>query len=137
MPDLKTFADEVFSAQPFTRWMGAELIAAGAGHAEIGLAIADHHRQQHGFVHGGVLSYLADNALTFAGGLALGGDALTSEFKINYLRPARGNYLVARARSIGTGKRQAVCQCEILSKKEDGSEQLCALAQGTIISVAP
>jgi len=26
--------------------------------------------------------------ITFAGGLALGGNALTSEFKINYLKPA-------------------------------------------------
>lgn len=30
--------------------------------------LRDEHLQQHGFVHGGVISYLADNALTFAGG---------------------------------------------------------------------
>ncbi|MGP5081274.1 hypothetical protein ACTXJ8_05620 [Corynebacterium variabile] len=30
--------------------------------------------QQHGFFHGGVLSYLADNSLTFAGGTAPGDD---------------------------------------------------------------
>ncbi len=136
MPNLKAFAQEVFASQPFTRWIGAKLLSVGADHAEIGLTISGHHRQQHGFVHGGVLSYLADNALTFAGGLALGGDALTSEFKINYLRPARGDFLVARARTVGKGKRQAVCQCEILSR-EDGGEQLCAIAQGTILPVGP
>ncbi len=135
MSDLKAFAAKVFESQPFTRWMGAELISVGPDHADIGLSVCEHHRQQHGFVHGGVLSYLADNALTFAGGLALGGDALTSEFKINYLRPARGDRLVARARTIGKGKRQAVCQCEIMSE-EDGGAKLCAIAQGTIISVA-
>ena len=30
--------------------------------------LAEHLKQQHGFVHGGVLAYLADNALTYAGG---------------------------------------------------------------------
>ena len=33
------------------------------------------------------MSYLADNALTYAGGTALGSNALTLEFKINYVRP--------------------------------------------------
>nr|WP_237475214.1 PaaI family thioesterase [Xanthomonas sp. LMG 9002] len=79
------------------------------------------------------MSYLADNALTFAGGLALGGDALTAEFKINYLRPARGTRLIARAQSIGKGKRQAVCRCDIVSV-EEGGEGLCAVAQGTIVT---
>ncbi|MET3662878.1 PaaI family thioesterase [Aquamicrobium ahrensii] len=135
MSDVQAFAAEIFNSQPFTRWIGAELVSVGSDHADIGLHVSGHHRQQHGFVHGGVLSYLADNALTFAGGVALGGDALTSEFKINYIRPARGGYLMARARTIGKGKRQAVCQCEILSNEDSGSH-LCAVAQGTIISVA-
>lgn len=136
MSDLQAFAAEIFNSQPFTRWIGAELVSVGPDHADIGLHVSDRHRQQHGFIHGGVLGYLADNALTFAGGIALGGDALTCEFKINYLRPARGDYLVARARTIGKGKRQAVCQCEILSD-ENGTSRLCAVAQGTIVPVAP
>ncbi len=42
---------------------------------------------QHGFVHGDVLPYLADNALTVAGG-SVPGAAVTAEHKINYFRPA-------------------------------------------------
>lgn len=69
--------------------------------------------QQHGFVHGGAVSYLADNALTYAGGSLLG-DAVTSEFKINYLRPATaGDRLLAVATALGGGKSQAVCRCDI------------------------
>ena len=37
--------------------------------------------QQHGCVHVGVVSYAADNTLTYAGGTALGGPVVTSEFK--------------------------------------------------------
>ena len=39
-------------------------------------------QQQNGFAHGGVLNYLADNALTFAAGTRLGVGVLTVEYKI-------------------------------------------------------
>jgi uncharacterized protein (TIGR00369 family) len=130
--DLKAFAREIFASQPFSQFMGAQLLDSGPGYAEMSIPIVDHLKQQHGFVHGGVISYLADNSITFAGGLALGGNALTSEFKINYLKPAIGSHLIARARTKGAGKRQAVCQCDIYAV-ENGQEKLCAIAQGTVV----
>jgi uncharacterized protein (TIGR00369 family) len=133
MDDLSAFARGVFEAQPFSRYIGAQLKDIGPGTAELSIPIVEHLQQQHGFVHGGVISYLADNAITFAGGLALGGDALTSEFKINYIKPAKGAELIARAHAKSAGKRQAVCQCEIFAV-ENGQETLCALAQGTVVS---
>lgn len=135
MDDLQEFARQVFESQPFSRFMGAQLTNSGPGTAELSIPIVDHLKQQHGFVHGGVISYLADNSITFAGGLALGGNALTSEFKINYLKPAVGSLLVARAHAKGAGKRQAVCQCEVYAV-EDGEERLCAIAQGTVVSTS-
>tara|TARA_R100000365_G_scaffold3395_1_gene11068 strand:- start:10037 stop:10462 length:426 start_codon:yes stop_codon:yes gene_type:complete len=134
MDSFYNLARQVFDAQPFSCWLGAELTRAKADGVTLVLPIADHHKQQHGFVHGGVISYLADNSLTFAGGIALGGDALTSEFKLNYLRPAKGARLEARAKARSTGRRQAVCHSEIYVI-EDGQETLCALAQGTITSL--
>jgi len=86
-------------------------------------------------VHGGVISYLADNAITFAGGIALGGNALTAEFKINYLRPGIGSRLIANAQARSTGKRMVICQCEIYAVDGD-SQKLCALAQGTVVLAA-
>lgn len=132
--DLTAFAHSVFNAQPFTRFIEAELSAVGPGTAEIRVKNRPDLQQQHGFLHGGVISYLADNALTFAGGLALGGDALTSEYKINYASPAVGDTIVARAESLVTTKRQSVCQCSIYSVK-DGEEKLVAVAQGTIVAI--
>lgn len=130
--DLLKFARQIFESQPFSQLIGAQLTSIGPGNAEISIPIVDRLKQQHGFVHGGVVSYLADNSITFAGGLALGGNALTSEFKINYLKPAVGSLLVARAQAKSVGKRQAVCQCEIYVV-EDGKEKLCAIAQGTVV----
>ena len=133
--DLQAFAKSVFDGQPFSAFIGAELGECGPGVAEIRIPLEPHHLQQHGFVHGGVLSYLADNTITFAGGLALGGNALTSEFKINYVRPARGQRVVARAMAKAHGKRQAVCQCDLFAVDGD-VETLCAVAQGTVVAAS-
>ncbi len=134
MTDLLSFGRKVLASQPFSVLVGAELIAFEPGKAELGLQLKPEHLQQHGFAHGGVVSYLADNALTYAGGSVLG-DCLTLEFKINYLRPAKGARLVARARVAGSGKNQAVCQCDVFTVDPDGQEKLCAAAQGTIWKV--
>lgn len=131
--ELEQFAHDVFDAQPFSQYIGARLTKVGPTSAELTVPIADQLKQQHGYVHGGVISYLADNSITFAGGLALGGNALTSEFKINYLKPATGSVLIGRASAKGVGKRQAVCQCEVYAVQDD-QEILCAIAQGTVVS---
>ncbi|MFH8474916.1 PaaI family thioesterase [Streptomyces sp. NPDC018000] len=132
--DLTGFAHSIFQAQPFSMFLGAELTSVGTDSAEIRLINRPEIQQQHGFVHGGVLSYLADNALTFAGGLALGRDALTAEYKINYVRPAVGALVIARAKATATTRSQAVCQCSVYVASEQGEERLVAVAQGTIVS---
>ena len=126
---------EILAAQPFSRLLGVEIGAVAPCRVELRLALRPELQQQHGFAHGGVLSYLADNALTFAGGTALASDALTSDYKINYLRPAVGELLIARAEAVNAGRTQAVCRCDVFAVK-DGIEKLCAVAQGTIVKLA-
>jgi uncharacterized protein (TIGR00369 family) len=125
---------EVLASQPFSQLIGAELVSLSPGRCELHVPITDAVKQQHGFVHGGVLSYAADNALTYAGGTALRVPVVTSEFKINYLRPAIGERLIARAEAVHTGKSQVVCRCDVFVLK-DGVEKLCAVAQGTIAAL--
>ncbi len=122
----------VLASQPFSVLVGAELAALSAdGHAELRLPVRQDLQQQHGFLHGGVVSYLADNALTYAGGAAMAVPVVTSEYKINYLRPAIGDLLIARAECVSRGRQQAVARCDVFVRK-DGEEKLCAVAQGTI-----
>ena len=82
-----------------------------------------------------MLGYLADNALTYAGGTALGGGAITSEMKINYVRPGVGELLIARAEAVAVSRQQAVCRCDVFAVA-GGVEKLCAVAQGTIVRMA-
>lgn len=133
MSEMLAFGRRILNDQPFSRLLGAELTAFEAGIAELALAIRDDFLQQHSFVHGGVVSYLADNALTYAGGSVLG-NVVTSEFKINYVRPAVGARLVAKATVLHSGKRQAVCECKVTAFGDKG-EVLVAVAQGTITKI--
>lgn len=132
--DMKQVANQIFKSQPFSQFLGAELKNVQDNSVEIEITLLDHHKQQHGYAHGGVISYLADNSITFAGGVALQGDALTSEFKINYVKPALGDRLIAKATAKSIGKKQAVCIAEIYAVHQ-GQEYLCSIAQGTVIKV--
>ena len=134
--DLLQRGRELLAHQGFSRLLGAELEAFEPGSAELSLAITPQLLQQNGFVHGGVVSYAADNALTYAGGTAMRVPVVTSEFKINYLRPAVGERLIARAEAVHTGRNQAVCRCDVFVLR-DGEEKLCAVAQGTIAALPP
>jgi uncharacterized protein (TIGR00369 family) len=131
MEDMLTWARQVLASQPFSVLLGAEMLSFSEGSAELKIPIKDELKQQHGFVHGGVVSYAADNALTYAGGSVLGPGVVTSEFKINYVRPAMGEFLVARASVVHAGKNQVVCRCDVYVS-DKGIESLCATAQGTI-----
>ncbi|MBO9515739.1 MAG: PaaI family thioesterase [Variovorax sp.] len=122
---------QALASQPFSVLIGAKLHALSDGMVELQLPVTEKVTQQNGFVHGGVVSYLADNALTFAGGTAMHVPVVTAEFKINYVRPALGERLVARAKAVHVGKAQSVCTCEVFTV-ESGQEKLCAIAQGTI-----
>lgn len=125
---------EVLAAQPFSLLLGAELMQLAPGQCELAVDLREELLQQHGCAHGGVISYLADNALTYAGGSALGVPVVTGGYRIDYLRPGVGQRLVARAQAEHVGKSQAVCRCEVWVVK-DGAEQRCALAQGTIVAL--
>ncbi|WP_214403262.1 PaaI family thioesterase [Pseudonocardia lacus] len=129
------YAQGVLDAQPFSRLLGARLTEFGDGAAVLELDIRDELRQQMGFVHGGVLSYAADNALTFAAGAAIGPGLVTAGLTIDYLRPATGRTLRARARVVRAGRARVVCRCDVEALDEAGEPTLCAVAQGTIATL--
>lgn len=133
--ELTVFARKILEQQPFSVLLGTRLESITPGKVELRLALRRELQQQHGFAHGGVVSYLADNAITFAGGSVLR-DSVTAEYKINYVRPAIGEELIARAEVASNGQRQAVCRCEIYASR-NGELKLCAVALGTIARAEP
>lgn len=130
-------AQQVLEAQPFSTLLGARLTAFGSGQATLELDIRKDLLQQNGFVHGGVLSYAADNTLTFAAGTVAGAGVLTTGFTIDYLRPASGTVLRAHAQVVRAGRSRVVCRCDLWVLDDEDTETLCAVAQGTIAVSQP
>jgi uncharacterized protein (TIGR00369 family) len=123
-------AQSVFDGQAFTALIGARLTRFEAGVAAIEVSYRPELLQQHGFLHGGVLAYAIDNAITFAAGTVLGTSILTAGMSVVYLRPASAS-IVATATVVGRTKRQAVVTCEIHAVDADGNDVLVATGQGT------
>lgn len=133
--DSLTTARRVLAGQPFSAMLGAEIVECGPDGVVIELGVRADLMQNNGFVHGGVLAYLADVGLSFAAGYAIGAGVLTAEIKVNFLRPAVGEKLVVRAKALVAGRIQGVSRCEIYVVA-DGVERLCAAAQGSVLRIA-
>ena len=102
---------EIFYSANFIRDLDIRLDKFAEGICETSLVVQERMRQQHGFVHGGVIATMADHT---AGGAArsVSGekDVLTVEFKINYLRPALGDRLRCTATVLRAGKTVIVAE---------------------------
>jgi uncharacterized protein (TIGR00369 family) len=125
-------AHAVLRAQPFSVLLGAELERFEPGRASLTVPLRDDVRQQHGVAHGGLLSYAADNAITFAAGSVAGADVLRSAMQINYLTAARGTAIEAVADVVDAGRRIVTVRCDVFDVRND-DRQLCAVAQGTVV----
>lgn len=122
----------IMATQAFCQLIGAQMDIWTTAMVEISVPLRDELLQQHGYAHGGLLMFLADTAVTFAAGRLLSGDVLTSEVKINFIRPGKGQRLIARGYSIGGGRRQATARCEIFTVSDTG-ESLVAAAMGSAV----
>ncbi len=124
-------ARAVLDAQPFSGLVGASITEFGDGRVVLRIALDQRHEQQDGVVHGGVISYAADNALTFAAGAAVGTAVWTAGFSISYVSRAMGEELIARANVVRAGGRLVTVRADLFDRRGD-SERLCAVAQGTV-----
>jgi uncharacterized protein (TIGR00369 family) len=59
---------------------------------------------------------------------------LTVEYKVNFLSPAQGDRMIARARVTKPGRTVTVCTCEVFAVK-NGTERIVATMLGTIMAV--
>jgi uncharacterized protein (TIGR00369 family) len=116
--------------------LGATLHKVTSGQVEIVLVPKPEISQQHGFVHAGAVSAIADTAAGYAALTRMPMDrgVLTTEFKINLLAPARGERIIARGKVVKTGRTLTLAQTEVFAEK-DGKEQLVALLTATMMAI--
>ncbi|MBN1346843.1 MAG: PaaI family thioesterase [Phycisphaerae bacterium] len=123
-PDYQTKIGELFHRAAFVRDVGIELADVGPGWCETTLALRPKHFQQDNVVHAGVEATIADHTAGAAGNSLVGADkyVLTAEFKINFLRPARGERLSCRAEVLKAGRTLIVVESEVFSHEGDAAK---------------
>lgn len=128
----------VFKQAPFIQQLGLELLTAGNGECTTSLLLTEAHLQQDGFVHAGVQATVADHSAGTAASTLLrpGQIVLTAEFKINLLRPARGDTLVCKAKVLKAGASLSIVESEVFCGDGDGMV-MTAKAMVTLAVVKP
>lgn len=125
-----------FARQGLMRTLGATLAAVAPGRVEIALVPTPAVSQQHGFVHAGAVSAIADSAAGYAALSLMPPDrgVLTAEFKINLVAPAAGERILARGRVVKAGRTLTLAQAEVFAESE-GRERLVAFLTATLMAV--
>lgn len=114
--------------------IGAELTRVEPGMIEITLPYRADLAQQHGYVHAGIITTIADSACGYAAYtlMPVGSDVLAVEFKVNLMRPAKGETFVARAEVIKSGRTLTVVRADVHALTGEQRE-LVAIMQGTMM----
>lgn len=134
-----SFAEEVrksFVAQSIMQLIGAELTSVEPGVVEISLPYRKELTQQDGFLHAGIITTIADSAAGYAAFslMPAGSGVLSVEFKVNLLRPARGERFLARAEVLKPGKTLTIVRADVFGIQE-AERTLVATMLGTMFCV--
>jgi uncharacterized protein (TIGR00369 family) len=127
-PDYETFVRAALKRQGFMGLLGAELRAIEPGRVVLGVAYRDDLNQQNGFLHGGVVGTLCDNAAAAAAGtlVAAGSGILTIEYKVNFLGPAVGERVEAVGEVVRLGRSVTVSRSDAFAIDGDKCRQVAS-----------
>lgn len=135
-PNFEARVRGSFARQTLMQTIGARLIRVAPGEVEIELPFRDDLGQQHGFLHAGIVTAIADTACGYAALSLMPADAsvLTVEFKVNLLSPARGGRMIARGRVTKPGRTLSVCAGDVVGVT-DGQEKAIATMLATMMAI--
>ena len=135
-PEIEARVRAAFDAQTMMTTVGARMARLAAGECEIVLPFGAHIAQHHGYLHGGAIGMICDNACGFAALTLLPANrqVVSAEYKINFLRPAVGQHFVATGRVRRAGKSMSVCEGEVEAVTE-GQRTLVAVMLATMVAV--
>ncbi len=126
-----------FARQTFMSLLGARLGRVSPGEVDVELPFRNDLVQQHGYLHAGVTTAIADSACGYAALSVMPDDAavLSVEYKVNLLAPAAGRRFVAQGRIVRSGRTITVVRADVLAfdEREDARPVLAML--GTMMAV--
>ena len=136
-PDYERRVRDSFARQTLMTTIGAEMAEVGPGTCTLAMAYRRDLCQQHGFLHAGVTTALADSAAGYAAYSLMppGSSVLTVEYKINLMAPAEGERFIARGTVEKAGRTLTVVRSEVSAVK-DGQEKPIAFMLATMMCLA-
>ena len=140
-PRNLAFAQEIkqsFSKQTIMQLIGAQLTRAEPGIVEITLPYRADLAQQHGYLHAGIVTTIADSACGYAAYSLMppNSEVLSVEFKVNLLRPAKGEVFLASAEVVKSGKTLTVVRADVFALDQTEQRTLIATMLGTMICLS-
>ena len=134
--EIETRVRRSFAAQGLMAHLGASILSVEESKVVVWLPTRPELTQQHGYIHAGATSAIADTAGGYAALTRFEPDeeVLAVEFKINMLAPAKGEGLEAIGSVIRSGRTLTICHLEVFAI--DGTARtLVAVGQQTLIRV--
>jgi uncharacterized protein (TIGR00369 family) len=101
-------------------WLGLRLVETGEGTAAVEMTATEDMANASGFVHGGMISALADSAMgrslrTLSPGVTR---AMSFDLKLNFINAAKiGENLRATGHVVHAGRRTVVTECRVEGKE--------------------
>lgn len=128
-PDWEAKVRKSFARQTVMETIGARIAALAPGRCEIELPYRRDLCQQHGFLHAGITTAIADSAGGYAAFslMPAGASVLTVEFKVNLMAPAAGERLLARGRVIKPGRTLMVVEADVVADDNGLRKQIAQL----------
>ena len=132
------FAEEIkasFAKQTIMGLIGAKLSRVEPGVIEITLPYRADLAQQHGYLHAGIVTTIADSACGYAAYSLMPpkSEVLSVEFKVNLMRPAKGEMFVAVAEVVKSGRTLTVVRADVFGLDHNGKRELVATMLGTMM----
>ncbi len=120
-------------------FIGFRITNVAEGRIEGELDIQDYHKQNKGFVHGGVTATLADTVIGLAAVTLVpkGYHVVTVELKVSYLNPGLGGKLTAKGWVMKQGNLLNFCEAEVFSIIDNAEPLLIAKASATMAIIKP
>lgn len=119
-PDWDAKVRASFARQTFMTTIGGRLAALAPGRCEIELPFRADLCQQHGFLHGGVVTAIAANAGGYAAFTLMppGTSVVGVEYKLNLFASPKGEAIRARGRVVRPGRTLHAVEAEIEARQD-------------------
>jgi uncharacterized protein (TIGR00369 family) len=128
-PDWDKKVRDSFARQTVMTTIGARIAALRPGYCEIELPYRGDLCQQHGFLHAGITTTIADSAAGYAAFSLMqpGSSVLTVEFKVNLMAPAAGDVFIGRGRVIKPGRTLLAVEADVIARGPDGEKSVAQM----------